>query len=433
MKATLQRRTFIKRMGAACAAATLPTFHIARGAIPGDLLRLGAIGAGRMGMADIKSALYNGLKRNIRLVAVCDVDQHRARAAREEIERIYAAEAGGEKGEPVNLYGDYRELLAREDIDGVTITTPDHAHAPIAIAAAQAGKDIHIQKPLTYSIPEGRALVKAVRSNGVVLQTGSQQRSSAHFHKGCELVRRGRIGALKEIRVSFLPDQGTGNATPMEVPEHLDYQAWLGQAPTAPYTEDRVHPQEGYGRPGWLQIEPYCRGMITGWGSHMNDIAQWGHGSDHTGPVEMKATAAFPDRGLFNVHTEFHAEGRYADGVKLVQETGPAGVKFIGEEGWIWTARGQLDAENKALLQERIPAEEAILPVSVNHMGNFLDCMRTREDPIAPVEVGHRSNSICVITHIAMKLDRTLRWDPRNERFLGDAEANALLPYPGQG
>jgi predicted dehydrogenase len=216
----------------------------------------------------------------------------------------------------------------------------------------------------------------------------------------------------------------------MEVPSNFDFEMWLGPTPLADYTEHRVHPQADFSRPGWLQIEPYCRGMITGWGSHMFDIAQWGHGSSDTGPIEMEATGKFPDRGLFNVHTTFQATGRYGDGVKLVIESGdPAGVTFEGDAGWLSVGRGHLKAERPELLHERIGAEETHLYVSRNHMANFLQCMRSRQDPICPVEVGHRSNSICVITHLAMKLGRRLNWDPQAEQFIDDDQANTLLDY----
>jgi predicted dehydrogenase len=216
----------------------------------------------------------------------------------------------------------------------------------------------------------------------------------------------------------------------MPVPANLNYDMWLGPTASRPYTEHRVHPQVGYSRPGWLQIEAYCRGMITGWGAHMFDIAQWGHGSDTTGPVEMEATAEFPERGLFNVHTTFRAEGSYADGVQLVAKSGsPAGVKFEGDAGWVAVTRSDLKAEPRTILRERIGEDETQLYESGNHMLNFLRCIRTGHDPICPAETGHRSNSICVITHLAMKLGRKLHWDPETERFTHDETANTMLDY----
>jgi hypothetical protein len=186
-----------------------------------------------------------------------------------------------------------------------------------------------------------------------------------------------------------------------------------------------------YERPGWLQIGQYCHGMITGWGAHMNDIAQWGNGTDDTGPVEIEAKGEFPDRGLFDVHTTFHAEALYANGVRLIMETGdPAGVRFEGDRGWVFVTRDEIMASDPAILRQEAGESEIQLYQSGNHMKNFLECMRTRKDPVAPVEVGHRSNTICILAHIAMKLGRKLRWDPQAERFLEDDEANNWLDYP---
>ncbi|MBK8975831.1 MAG: Gfo/Idh/MocA family oxidoreductase [Planctomycetes bacterium] len=427
----MTRRTAIKLAGAFAAPLLLPA-RLLRGTA-NDALRIGCIGTGRMGHGDLGAVLRRGLEPaiNARIVAVCDVDATRAAHARDEIRKVYAERLGDEPAPEITIYRDFRELLARDDIDGVTISTPDFWHAGHAIAAARARKDIYVQKPLTYSLVAGQKLVRAVRDHGVVLQTGSQQRSDARFRQACELVRNGRVGKLQRIDVSLPPDKGRGDPTEAPVPEQLDYDMWLGPTPVLPYAEHRVHPQQGYGRPGWLQIDRYCRGMITGWGSHMNDIAQWGHGSDRdSGIVSIRATAEFPDRGLFDVHTTFRAEARYADGVELVQQTGdPAGVRFTGSDGWIFVRRGGIEADPKTILDETIGDGELHLEVSDDHYRNFLECMRSRRDPICPVEIGHRSNSVCVVTHIAMKLGRQLHWDPAAERFVDDDAANAMLDF----
>ncbi len=415
---------------AAMAPAVVPSRVLGRSA-PSNTLRIGCIGVGRQGQNDMQELIYRGLEVGARVVAVCDVDRHRAEHAQWLVEKIYALELGKGSGGGCAVYSDFRELLDQEDIDGVLIATPDHWHAPHAIAAANAGKDIYLEKPLTYSIAEGRKLVRAVRRNNRILQVGSQQRSSTYFLTACELVRNRRIGRLHTIRVWLPEDTGFGNSRPMPVPKNLDYDFWLGPAPQAPFTEDRTHPQRDYGRPGWLQIEAYCRGMITGWGSHMNDIAQWGNGTEYRGLVEIQAEASFPERGLFDVHTAFRAEGKYANGVRLIQETGdPAGVRFEGDRGWIFVQRGAIDASDRTILTQKNVEGEIKLYRSSNHMKNFLECMRTRKQPAAPVEVGHRSNTVCVITHIAMKLGRKLRWDPGAERFIDDEEADRWLDYP---
>ncbi len=398
---------------------------------PSSRINMAAIGTGRMGLSDVKQCLIQGFDLNVRIVAVCDIDRKRALHAKDEVNKIYAQKIGSWNPNNVQVYHDYRELLERKDIDGVTITTPDHSHAVIAIAAANAGKDIHLQKPLTYSIAEGQQLVHAVRKNKVILQTGSQQRSSVYFRKSCELVRNGRIGTLQRIEVVIPVDQGCADPVHTAVPGHLDYDMWLGPAPVAPYSEQRVHPQNGYGRPGWIQVAPYCHGMITGWGSHMFDIAQWALGTDtDSGPVKVKATGEFPDRGLFDVHVGFQGEAEYANGLPLVSSGGKPGVKFIGSDGWIWVERGAFYAHDRNIFREQMGDSDIRFPVSEDHMFDFLKSMRSRRDPIAPVEVGHRSNSVCLLHHIAMKLGRPLQWDPQREQFLDDDQANAMLDYP---
>lgn len=395
-----------------------------------DTLQLGCIGTGRMGRGDLRSLLLRGLEPdlNARIVAVCDVDRRRAQAAKQLAESLYAKRLPDGPVPDIAVHHDFRELLARPDLDGVSISTPDFWHAEIAVRAARARKDLYVQKPLTYTIREGQALVAAVREHGVVLQVGSQQRSDPRFRRACELVRNGRIGKLERVVVHLPPDRGRAEDRPEDPPEELDYDFWMGPTAPRPYVEQGVHPRRGFGRPGWLQREGYCRGMVTGWGSHMNDIAQWGHGSDRSGLVEIEASAEFPDRGLFDVHTKFRAEGRWADGVVLVQETGtPAGVHFFGSEGRIFVRRGGLRATPKEILEEPLGEADERLYASDDHYRDFLRCMRTRRDPAAPVEVGHRSNSLCVITHLAMKLGRRLRWDPQAERFVDDDEANARL------
>ena len=427
----ITRRRFLKAAAVSVLApAIVPSTVFGRTA-PSNTILMGCIGVGRQGQGDMQELIYRGLEVGARVVAVCDVDAHRMEDAQWLVDKIYSLELGKDYTQSCVTYRDFRELLARKDIDGVLIVTPDHWHGPMAIAAAQANKDIYLEKPLTYSVIEGRKLVRAVRRNKRVLQVGSQQRSSTYFLMACEMARNQRIGKLHTIHVWLPQDQGTGDAEPMPVPVNLDYDFWLGPKPQASFTEDRVHPQKSYGRPGWLQVEEYSRGMITGWGSHMNDTAQWGNGTDDTGPVEIEAKAEFPDRGLFDVHTTFRAEGMYENGVRLIMETGdPAGVRFEGDRGFVFVRRGAIEPSDRKILREKIREDEIKLYRSTNHMKDFLECMRSRKDPVAPVEVGHRSNTICVITHIAMKMGRKLRWNPKAERFINDEEANRWLDYP---
>ncbi len=427
----MKRRDFIKTASASVIAPLIIPPSVLRKPAPNDLLQLGCIGVGRQGQANMLELINRGLEAGARVVAVCDLDRHRLENAIWLAEKTYARELGLNNYRSVKGHHDFRELISRKDIDGVVISVPDFWHGIVALAAARAGKDIYLEKPLTYSLDEGQKLVRAVRQKKLVFQTGSQQRSSIYFLKACEIVRNGYLGQLKAIKVWLPEDTGYGDPGAMPVPPNLDYRFWLGPTPEAPYTEDRVHPQMSYDRPGWMQIEPYCRGMITNWGAHMLDIAQWGHGTELSGPVSVKATAEFPERGLFNVHTKFRAEALYADGVALTVETGdPAGVRFEGTEGWLFVRREGIECSNPSWLSYQPGSGPVQLYRSFNHMKNFLECMRTRKDPAAPVEVGHRSNSLCLIFHAAMKLKRKLRWDPEQEQFVGDEEANRLLNYP---
>ncbi len=438
MKRTkLSRRRFLQVAGAALAAPLVLPSRILGTRAPSRTLAIGVIGCGRQGTGDFKQVIEVGLGAEVpaRVVAVCDLDESRALAARAVIGDIYSKKVGAGDHRPA-IFRDYRELLAKDGLDAVVISTPDHWHALNAIAAAEAKKGIYLQKPLTYSHREGQLLVAAVRKHGVSLQVGSQQRSDARFRDACQRVRAGLLGKLQRIHVFLPPDKGQGDPKVSPAPSGFDYDTWLGPTAAVPYAEAGVHPiskgtKPDFGRPGWLQIRRYCLGMITGWGSHMNDIAQWGHGGDaDSGIVEIEASAEYPSRGLFDVHTKFRAVGRYADGVELIQETGePAGVRFVGERGSIFVQRGKIEADPPEILKDKIPDSTPMLEVSSHHYRNWLEAVRDRKDPICPVEVGHRSNSLCIITDIAMRTGRKLRWDPKAERFENDSEADGLLDY----
>jgi len=439
MKNRITRRRMLQSTAAIAAAAPwiVPSTVFGKDA-PSETILAAGIGVGRMGKWDIENCMLQGLERNARVVALCDVDTLRAAKHRDKIVGMYEKQAG--KKVEIETYQDYRELLGRKDIDVVTIGTPEHAHATVGVAAAKAGKHIYIEKPVTYSVGEGRKLVQAVRDNKVILQVGSQQRSDARFRLVCQQIRDHNVlGKLSTIEVVVPSDGGRCDTKPSDPPKTLDYDMWLGPRPVVPYNEGRVHPQDGYGRPGWMQVEDYCLGMVTGWGSHMYDIAQWALGCDTDGgPVDVMAIAEFPDRGLFDVHTGYIGEANYANGVKMISHDGSPGVKFIGEKGWIWVDRRQI----KCAPADLIEPPQGKISSSESHMVDFLDSVRAGKDPVAPVEAGHRSNTICVLHHIAMKLGRRLQWDPQAEKFVkrerikrrwtvtgDDDKANALLDY----
>ncbi|HSK10782.1 MAG TPA: Gfo/Idh/MocA family oxidoreductase [Vicinamibacterales bacterium] len=410
---------------------------------PSRRITVAQIGCGRMGLEDMRGTMRHDLAR---VVAVCDLDTKRLEAARGEVERFYMGK--GESRVEVQAYRDYREVLARPDIDAVIVTPPDHWHALVAVEAAIAGKDLYVQKPLTYDIAEAMALRKAVRARKRVLQTGSQQRSSNPwntFRAASEAVRNGRIGKVRMVRIGIGQDQPKGKAAAAEpVPPNLDYGTWLGPAPQQPYMEDRAHPQADYGRPGWITTEDFGLGMITNWGAHHVDIAHWGMGLELDGPTTIDARATFMKDDVWTVHHAYHVDMVYPNGALLVMdETFPNGVRWEGDDGWVFCARGAaqvtasdpgarqpgrraLEASDESILRDPFGPNDKRWPASEDHYLNWLQAVVAREDPVAPVDQAARSLQACAAAWIGMKLGRRLTWDAANERFTGDAEANAL-------
>jgi predicted dehydrogenase len=412
---------------------------------PSNRINVGAIGTGRISRGHDMPGIWQ--YDTARIVAVCDVDSRRVLDAKTLVNGHYAKKTG-KPYDGVTTYANYRDLLASKDVDAVVISTPDHWHTLVAIDAVEAGKDVYLQKPTSLTIAEGRALSNAVKRTGRIFQIGSQQRSAAQFRYAAELVRNGRIGKLQTVEVG-LPGDPSGDEEPeMPVPKNLDYDLWLGSTPVVYYTEKRVHPQEGYDRPGWLRCEQFGAGMITGWGAHHIDSAHWGMDTELTGPVEIWGKAEFPKKGLWDVHGDFRTEALYANGVKMIVSGAfPNGIKFVGSEGWIFVSRGNervtasdpvaklkdasaLAASDPKIITSVIGPNEINLPRSTNHHGNWLEAVKSRQQPIAPVEVAHRSCSACLLHHIAMKLDRKLHWDPVKEAFKDDDEANAMRSRP---
>jgi len=415
----LTRRDFFKAAGGTAITFALPTLvpsSVFGENAPSNRINIGVVGTGEMGIIDLKAFMN---KAGAQVVAVCDVDRQHCEAARQEA-----------KLPEDSSYNDFRELLARPDIDAVVIVTPDHWHALISIMAAKAGKDIYCEKPIAYSVVEGRALCETVKRYGRILQTGSHQRSDKNFRFACELVRNGKIGKLRTIKVEIPENRSPNPPTwkPESVPQGLDYDMWVGPAPFRPYTSQGCHYN-------WHFLYGFASGQLTNWGAHMLDIAQWGNNADMTGPVEVQGTGEFPKEGLFETPLKFNLEYTYANGVKLLCTTrkpdGPeTHVQFEGDAGWIFVSRERFFSQPAGLIQTRLGANNIHLYQSNDHQQNFLDCVRLRKKPVVDAETGHRSASVCHIGGVAVRLGRKLNWDPEKERFINDDEANRMLSRP---
>jgi predicted dehydrogenase len=411
----VSRRDFIKLAGAAGMATPIliPSHVWGAKTAPSDRLTMGFIGMGTQN----RYLLKKFLDKNTQVLAVCDVDNTRRESAKQMVEDAYAGKTlAGYKG--CAAYGDFRELLARKDIDAVCIATPDHWHGIIVVAAAKAKKDIYCEKPLSLTIHDAVAMVKAVRKHNRVLQTGSMQRSSPEFYKACTLVRNGRIGKIKHVIV----DVGTSSKwcdLPEEPVENgLNWDMWLGPAPTRAYNS--ILSPRGVHKhfPAWRDYREYSGGGMTDWGAHHFDIAQWGLGMDDSGPVEIIP----PEDPKASTGVRFV----YASGVQVVHGK-CGGVLFVGTDGEIFVNRGKFWTNPEGLDKDPIPENGVHLYQSTDHYQDFLDCVKTRKRPICDVEIGCRSVTVCHLGNLAYWYRRTLHWDPVKERFEGDAEANTWL------
>ena len=445
----MKRRHFLKNTVAGTAGliavpSIVPSSVFGKNA-PSNKINIAQIGCGRIARGhDLPGTMQHDVAR---VIAVCDVDRNRLKDGTKLVEDYYNKKLG-EKYIDVKMYEDYKEMLLNPDIDAVIISTPDHWHSQPAIEAALAGKDIYLQKPTSLTVEEGRQLSDIVNRKDIILQVGTQQRSSTQFRLAAELVRNGRIGKLHTVKVGLPGDPSGPEAPEMSVPEALNYDMWLGSTPEVPYTEIGVHPQVGYGRPGWLRREQFGAGMITGWGQHHFDSAAWGMDTEYTGPISVEAVAEFPKSGLWNVHGDFMVKAEYENGITMYTSGGfTNGIRYEGTEGWIFVSRGNyvasasdpvsrensskaLDASDPKILESKIGENEIHLYKSDEQHGNWLDCVQSRKEPISPIEIGHRACTVCLISHVAMKLPRKLEWNPEAEWFNNDDEANSYLSRP---
>jgi predicted dehydrogenase len=384
---------------------------------PSERITMGCIGVGGQGTGNMNGFLG---KKDAQVVAVCDVDQRNCDKAKKTVDGKYG-------NSDCKAYHDFRELIARDDIDALSLATPDHWHSILVVAGARAGKDMYGEKPLARTIREGRLMSDTVRHYGRIWQTGSWQRSQRDFHHACELVRNGRIGKVHTVEVG-LPTGGGGDNKPVQpVPDGVDWDFWLGPAPWVPF--------RGVMHWDWRWIMDYSGGQLTDWAGHHIDIAHWGLGLDYTGPVEIEGKGEYPKDGIFDAPTAYKFTCKYANGLTMIvandrQQPKGMGTVWYGETGWVHVDRGRLAASSEAILKEVIGPNEIKLYESRDHQQNFLDCVKSRKETIAPIEVAHRSISVGLLGEIAMLLGRKVKWDPDKEVFVGDEAANRLLSRP---
>lgn len=405
------RREFLKRAGALATSAAATWFPSTRRAVAqesqaaNDRPLLGAIGVGGQGMYISKRAAEFG-----DFAAVCDVDRQRAEAAQEGL------------GGKAEIYEDYRHVLDRNDIEAVTIGTPDHWHTAICIAAMRAGKDVYCEKPLTLTIAEGQQILKTINETGRILQVGTQQRSDWKCRLACELVRNGRIGKLETVTVTLPESTEVGGPfEPQPVPEHLNWDFWLGQAPWTEYLPERCH----YNFRWWYE---YSGGVMTDWGAHHMDIAHWGMGMENSGPLSIEGHGELPDiANGYNTPKFFTVDMIYPGDVHLHVNIGDNGVLFEGTEGRVYVNRGRITGKPYEDLEENpLPEDRIKLHVSDDHMADFFASIKSREQPVSDAFSHHRSVSACHLANISLRLGRKLAWDPEKEEFVGDDEANAM-------
>ena len=387
---------------------------------PSDRITLGFIGTGDQGIQqNLKSFLAND---DAQAVAVCDVDTER----REEAKSLVNSQYGNNS---CASYNDFREILQRDDIDAVVISTPDHWHAIMSVMTAKAGKDVFCEKP-TVTIEEGRVVSDVNGAANRVFQTGTEDRSIFVYHRMAELVRNGRIGKLHTIRVG-LPAGITRPASldrgkTYEIPEGFDYDMWLGPAPRAPYNPARCHFNFRY-------ISDYAGGILPDWGAHLVDTAQWGNDTEHSGPSEITGMGIYPHDGLYDTAYEYFINYRYANDVRMIIRSGSVFIRFEGTEGWVGNTgwRGELEASSDEIKNSVIgPDEIHLFTCPEGEQRNFLDCVKSRQDPYFPAEIGHRCCTVMHLGNIAMQLGRTLHWDPVKEEFISDETANRLRSRP---
>jgi predicted dehydrogenase len=418
----ITRRAALGGLAAGALPFVLPSRLFGQGA-PSGKIQLAMIGTGRQAYHTNLPTLL-GMKE-VRVVAVCDVDRRRAEDSKRKVDAHYG-------GNDCRLFTDFREALEMEGLDAVMNSTPDHWHAIISLAAIAKGLHVSCEKPLTRYLAEGRLLADAAAKRGVVFRTDTECRSHSYMTRTADLALNGYLGTIRRFEVGVPKEagKGFGNPASMPVPGHLDYDMWLGPAPEAPYTVDRVHPANLDGRPGWMRILDYCEGVITNWGTHLVDVVQLINGSERSGPVSVEGRGTFPEPGsLWNSLIDFELHYRYANGVALDYKIDVPYLRVEGDEGWIhahWGSPGGIKASDPAILRTKLRDGDTRVPTR-GDKEDFISAIREGTKVMADAETGHRTCSIGQIGHIAIRRGRKLEWDPAVERFKDDPGADALL------
>lgn len=421
MPSSISRRDILKLSASALVAPMIVPSSVFGQNAPSERVNLGVIGTGGKATGGMQNFMHH---TQAQVVALCDVNRKNLEAA------AAIANVPQER-----CYEDFRELLARPDIDAVLVGTPDHWHVPISLAAVRAGKDVYCEKPLSNTIAEGRALVDAVHKHERIFQHGTQLRSNPQNRKVCELVRNGYLGDVSKVVIGSPPGLATSDPHPAEpVPEWLNWDLWLGPVESMEYRPTIIGSIPGVGLRGWYFVKRFSlAGWVAGYGVHDLDLAQWGLGTEDTGPVTVEGKGAYPESGLFNTVTTYDLEYTYADGRKVIMtDTGKNrhGVTFHHENNkdWLYCRSGS-EASDKKLLDIELKNSDTHLYESKIHERNFIECVKSRKQTITPIDVAHRSTSMSLIGGICLQLDRKLQWDPKTETFLNDDEANKLLRY----
>lgn len=427
------RRAFLKKtvigtVGAFAVPHVLPSYLFGKTA-PGNRINVGVIGIGRQTISPNLPQFLNS--PNAQVLAVCDVDSWRLANGQKQVNDFYSQKkATTYKG--CDAYDDFREVLARKDIDAVMIATPDHWHVPMAIEAARAGKHISLEKPMSTCIGHGKELMKAIKKYGIITRNDSEFRTLPKFARAVELVRNGRIGKIQRIAVAVPSDGPPLPVQPtMPVPAELNYDFWLGPAWEAPYTEKRVHDiKVNTNRPGWMRVDSYCNGMISNWGAHLMGIVQWGNNSEYTGPVSIDGNGEF-DKGLWNTLNRFEIKYQYANGADVVFKIERPYARFEGTEGWIQVEYSdKLTASSQGILDSQLGSGETPFGGYLSDKEDFLMAVKNGKPSLEPLETAHRTISMCQLGLISIKMGSPIKWDPEKEEIIGNNAASAMLNIP---